>query len=32
MRIIAEKLQEKLQQSVEVENRPGAGSMIGNRL
>jgi|KBSSwiStaDraftv2_1062776.scaffolds.fasta_scaffold73554_2 tripartite-type tricarboxylate transporter receptor subunit TctC len=28
-RIIAEKLQEKLQQSVVVENRPGAGSVIG---
>ena len=29
-RIVAEKLQEKLQQSVLVENRPGAGSMIGS--
>src|ERR1700682_4677643 len=29
-RIIAEKLQEKLQTSVGVENRPGAGSLIGN--
>src|SRR5262245_63706455 len=28
-RIIAEKVQDKLQQSVVVENRPGAGSMIG---
>jgi tripartite-type tricarboxylate transporter receptor subunit TctC len=28
-RIIAEKLQEKLQQPIVVENRPGAGSMIG---
>ena len=28
-RIVAEKLQEKLQQSVVVENRPGAGSVIG---
>jgi tripartite-type tricarboxylate transporter receptor subunit TctC len=28
-RIIGEKLQEKLQQSVLVENRPGAGSVIG---
>src|SRR5258708_5701170 len=31
-RIIAEKLQEKLQQSVVVENRPGAGSMIGTNF
>jgi len=28
-RIVAEKLQEKLQESVVVENRPGAGSVIG---
>ena len=28
-RIVAEKLQEKLRQSVVVENRPGAGSVIG---
>jgi tripartite-type tricarboxylate transporter receptor subunit TctC len=28
-RILAEKLQEKLQQTVVVENRPGAGSMVG---
>ena len=31
-RIVAEKLQEKLQQSVVVENRPGAGSMIGTNF
>jgi len=28
-RILSEKLQEKLQQPVVVENRPGAGSMVG---
>src|SRR6516164_3749211 len=28
-RILSEKLQEKLKQPVTVENRPGAGSMIG---
>jgi tripartite-type tricarboxylate transporter receptor subunit TctC len=28
-RILAEKLQEKLRQTVVVENRPGAGSMVG---
>jgi len=28
-RILSEKLQEKLKQSVVVENRPGAGSMVG---
>jgi tripartite-type tricarboxylate transporter receptor subunit TctC len=28
-RILSEKLQEKLQQTVVVENRPGAGSMVG---
>jgi tripartite-type tricarboxylate transporter receptor subunit TctC len=31
-RIVAEKLQEKLQQSIVVENRPGAGSMIGTNF
>jgi len=31
-RIIAEKLQEKLQQSVVAENRPGAGSVIGTNF
>jgi tripartite-type tricarboxylate transporter receptor subunit TctC len=31
-RIVAEKLQEKLRQSVVVENRPGAGSMIGTNF
>jgi tripartite-type tricarboxylate transporter receptor subunit TctC len=31
-RIIAEKLQEKLQESVVVENRPGAGSLIGTNF
>src|SRR5712671_6072583 len=31
-RIIAEKLQEKLQQAVVVENRPGAGSVIGTNF
>src|SRR5262249_55254860 len=31
-RIIAEKVQDKLQQSVVVENRPGAGSMIGTNF
>jgi tripartite-type tricarboxylate transporter receptor subunit TctC len=31
-RIIAEKLQEKLLQSVVVENRPGAGSLIGTNF
>jgi tripartite-type tricarboxylate transporter receptor subunit TctC len=31
-RIIAEKLQEKLRQSVVVENRPGAGSLIGTNF
>ncbi len=31
-RIIAEKLQEKLQQAVVAENRPGAGSVIGTNF
>jgi tripartite-type tricarboxylate transporter receptor subunit TctC len=31
-RIIAEKLQHKLRQSVVVENRPGAGSLIGTNF
>jgi tripartite-type tricarboxylate transporter receptor subunit TctC len=31
-RIIAEKLQEKLQQSVRVENRAGAGSVVGTNF
>jgi tripartite-type tricarboxylate transporter receptor subunit TctC len=31
-RIVAERLQEKLQQSVVVENRPGAGSLIGTNF
>jgi tripartite-type tricarboxylate transporter receptor subunit TctC len=31
-RIIAEKLQQKLKQSVVVENRPGAGSLIGTNF
>jgi tripartite-type tricarboxylate transporter receptor subunit TctC len=31
-RIVAEKLREKLQQSVLVENRPGAGSTIGSNF
>jgi tripartite-type tricarboxylate transporter receptor subunit TctC len=31
-RIIAEKLQEKMKQSVVVENRPGAGSVIGTNF
>jgi tripartite-type tricarboxylate transporter receptor subunit TctC len=30
-RILAEKLQEKLQQPFVVENRPGAGSTVGTR-
>jgi tripartite-type tricarboxylate transporter receptor subunit TctC len=31
-RVIAEKLQQKLQQAVVVENRPGAGSIIGTNF
>src|SRR5262249_44971587 len=31
-RVVAEKLQEKLKQSVVVENRPGAGSIIGTNF
>src|SRR5262245_45973650 len=31
-RVIAEKLQEKLQQPVVIENRPGAGSVIGTNF
>src|SRR5215510_6566911 len=31
-RVIAEKLQEKLRQSVVVENRPGAGSIVGTNF
>ncbi len=31
-RIVAEKLREKLKQSVVVENRPGAGSLIGTNF
>src|SRR5262249_48011755 len=31
-RIIAERLQQKLKQSVVVENRPGAGSLIGTNF